>query len=109
MSVPLIVEVPTKLPVYAAVTLTSMIKLSPAARILLKVADVLPTVPLTAVGGDAAAPAATTAAIRTTSGTSSRRTRFGLFMLTPFDSSGPEIPELFRHRGNPNKLGLARS
>src|SRR5947207_4375068 len=109
MSVPLIVEVPTKLPVYAAVALTPMIRLSPAARTLLKVADVLLTVPLTAVGGDATAPAATaTAAVRPTSGTSSRRTRL-VFMLTPFGSSGPEIPEPLRHPGNPNKLGFARS
>src|SRR5437762_9851130 len=108
MSVPLIVEVPTKLPVYAAVALTPMIRLSPAARTLLKVADVLLTVPLTGVGGDATAPAATAAAVRPTSGTSSRRTRL-VFMLTPFGSSGPEIPELLRHPGNPNKLGFARS
>jgi hypothetical protein len=46
--------------------------LPPAVRTLLKDADVLPTVPVAAVGVDAAAPVVATAATRTASGTSSR-------------------------------------
>src|SRR5262249_15070461 len=61
---------PSKVRVYAAVALTSMIRFGPADRTLLKVADVLPTVPPAAVGG-AAAPLET-AANATTRGRSSR-------------------------------------
>jgi hypothetical protein len=58
---------------------------------LLKVLDVLPTVPLAGVGGDAAALVVATTASRTTSGTSSRRRRLVLLIVTPLSIDVNEI------------------
>jgi hypothetical protein len=79
----LIVDVPTNVPVYAAVAVTSTIRFEPACRTALNVADVLPTVPLAAVGGDAPAPVVATAATTTAHGTSSRYSRLVLLIVTP--------------------------
>src|SRR5438045_2838004 len=106
ISVPLIVDVPTNVPVYAAVALTSMIRFEPACRTLLNVADVLPTVPLAEVGGDAAAPVVATAARKTASGTSTGRRPFGALMVTPLGSVLTRIRARARRPDNPNKLGF---
>jgi hypothetical protein len=55
-------------------------RLLPAIRTLLKVADVLPTVPLAEVGGDAAALDVTITAKKTANGTSSRRSGRGVLI-----------------------------
>jgi hypothetical protein len=67
--------------------------LLPAIRMLLKVADVLPTVPLAGVGGDPAALDGTITAKRTANGTSSKRSGRAVFIG---DSSRFRIDANFR-------------
>src|SRR5437667_336632 len=64
-----------------------MIRFPSAALTLLKVAEVLATVPFAGVGGEAVAALVETVASRTTSGTSNRRSRVGLFIVNSSLSS----------------------